>query len=227
MNITASELEILFFSLRVAALSTVLIVPPALFLAWAASSWRGRGAAFLEATCALPLVLPPTAIGFVLFRLLARNGPFGRLFDFLGREVLFTPAAAVIAASVMAFPLVFVSFRAALDASDRRLYDIARTLGANRMEAFLRVTVPLAWRGLTAGILLGYCRAIGEFGATVLIAGNIPGRTRTVAVAIYDRVQSGREEEASVFILFVVILAFAAVAAGEWLRSSQRRRFLG
>ena len=219
-----SDLPIVFFTLRMAALSTLLIAPFALALA--AWSWRaGAKGVLLDAVGALPLVVPPTAIGFVLLELLSRRAPVGRLLDRAGIDVLFTPKAVVIACGVMAFPLMFTAFRVAIETTERRYFDIARTLGATPLRAFARVTLPLAWRGLLSGVLLAFCRALGEFGATILIAGNIPGRTQTLALAIYDRVQAGRDAEAGALVIYVVVIAWLIVAASGVLIAQQRKRY--
>ena len=219
-----TDASIVFFTLRMAAISTLAITPFALALA--AWSWRaGAKGILLDALGALPLVLPPTAIGFVLLELLSRRAPFGRLLDRAGIDVLFTPKAVVIACGVMAFPLMFTAFRVAIETTERRYFDIARTLGATPLRAFARVTLPLAWRGLLSGVLLAFCRALGEFGATILIAGNIPGRTQTLALAIYDRVQTGRDAEAGALVVYVVVIAWLLVAASGVLIAQQRKRF--
>jgi len=198
-------MNVVAFTILIAAASTACIAP--LALALAAWSWRaGARAAVVDAIAALPLVLPPTAVGFILLQLLARRGPLGWL------HVLFTPAAVVIACGVMSFPLMFAAFRVALETTERRYFDLARTLGATPARAFFRVTLPLAWRGLLSGVLLAYCRAIGEFGATILVAGNIPGRTQTIALAIYDRVQEGRDADAALLVLYVVLIAASLTA---------------
>jgi molybdate transport system permease protein len=143
----------------------------------------------------------------------------------MGVDVLFTPKAVVMACGVMAFPLMFTAFRVAVETTERRYFDIARTLGATPLRAFVRVTLPLAWRGLLSGVLLAFCRALGEFGATILIAGNIPGRTQTLALAIYDRVQNGHDAEAGVLVFYVVAVAWVLVGASGLLITQQRRRF--
>lgn len=218
------DLDILVFTLKVAALSTALIAPVALFLV--AVTWRasGRVRALVDALATMPLVLPPTAVGFILLEVLSRRRFFGALLERMDVEVLFTPAAVVIACAVMSFPLVFAAFRSAVDDSNPRLFDIARTLGASPVAAFLRVTLPLSWRGLLAGIALAYCRAVGEFGATILIAGNIPGKTQTMALAIYERVQSGRESDAHPLLAYVIAIALITVVLVEMLRARMRRR---
>jgi len=170
-------------------------------------------------------VLPPTAVGFVMLEILSRRSPIGGFLERIGVEILFTPKAVVLACAVMSFPLMFTAFRVAIDTSDRRYYDVARTLGASPVRAFLRVTLPLAWRGLLSGLLLAFCRALGEFGATILIAGNIPGRTQTLALAIYDRVQNGNDAAAGVLVFYVVAVAWVIVGASGLLIAQQRKRY--
>ena len=206
-----------------AAISTVCIAPVALALA--AWSWRaGAKGLVLDALAALPLVVPPTAVGFVLLEILSRRSAVGALLERVGVEILFTPKAVVLACAVMSFPLMFTAFRVAIETTDRRYFDVARTLGASPVRAFARVTLPLAWRGLLSGVLLAFCRALGEFGATILIAGNIPGRTQTMALAIYDRVQNGNDHEAAVLVALVVGIAWVLVSISSILIMKQRRR---
>ena len=203
-------MNVVGFTVLIAAISTACIAPVALALA--AWSWRARAkGAVLDAVAILPLVLPPTAVGFLLLQLFAKRGPLGWM------HLLFTPAAVVIACGVMAFPLMFTAFRVALETTERRYFDLARTLGAPPLRAFFRITLPLAWRGLLSGVLLAYCRAIGEFGATILVAGNIPGRTQTIALAIYDRVQEGRDADAALLVLCVVLIAASLAGASTFL----------
>ena len=192
-------------------MSTLIVAPLATLLA--AISWRSRSNArtVVDAIATLPLVLPPTAVGFLLLQILSR-------------DILFTAAAVVIACAVMSFPLMFLAARAALDSSDVRYFDVARTLGATPLRAFSTVTLPLAWRGLLAGVLLAFCRAIGEFGATIIVAGNIPGRTQTLALAIYDRINSGNDNQAMQFVVYVILIAITAIIGSELLIRRQRRR---
>lgn len=198
-------------TLRVAVISTLIVAPLATVLA--AISWRARsrGRTFLDAIVLLPLVLPPTAVGFLLLHVLPR-------------EALFTVIAVVVACSVMSFPLMYLAARAAIDSSDIRYFDVARTLGATPLRAFSTVTLPLAWRGLLAGIILAFCRAIGEFGATIIVAGNIPGRTQTLALAIYDRINAGRDDQAMQLVVCVILIGVTAIVASELLVQHQRRR---
>ncbi|HUO85483.1 MAG TPA: molybdate ABC transporter permease subunit [Thermoanaerobaculia bacterium] len=219
-----SDLPILLFTLKIGLFSTLLVFPLALALAAVIRFLPAGPRVAVEVFGSLPLVLPPTAVGLLLLEMLSRDTPAGAFILNRGIEVLFTPTAVVVATSVMSFPLMFRSFRVAIDSVDPRYYGVARTLGAGPAGAFFRVVLPLSWRGLAAGVLLGWTRAIGEFGATVMVAGNIPGRTQTLALAIYQRVQSGREETAIPLVLFAVILALIAVAGSEWLSWTQTRR---
>ncbi len=218
------ELEIVLFTLKVAALSTLIITPLALGLAVLTRLMNRRLRTIVESISTLPLILPPTAVGFVLLDLFSRASPLGQLLDRAGIAVLFTPAAAVIAAGVMAFPLMFRAFRTAIETADFRYFDLARTLGSTPSSAFLRVILPLSWQGLLSGVLLAFCRALGEFGATILIAGSIPGRTQTLALAIYDHVQAGRTSDARILLVFVVVIAFTAIATSEVLMRRQQER---
>lgn len=209
-------------TIRVAIVSTLIVAPLAVILA--AISWRSRWRPVIDAVAMLPLVLPPTAVGFVLLEILSRNAPVGRFLQQAGIDFVFTVRAVVLACVVMSFPLMFLAARAAIDDSDPRYFDIARTLGASPLRAFATVTLPLAWRGLLAGVILAFCRAIGEFGATIMIAGNIPGRTQTLALAIYDRVNSGHDRDAVLLVVYVVLIAATAIIASEFLIRRQRRR---
>jgi molybdate transport system permease protein len=204
-------MSVIALTLQVAATSTLIVAPLATILA--AISWRvqSKMRSALDAVATLPLVLPPTAVGFLLLQVLPR-------------DLLFTVTAVVIACCVMSFPLMFLAARGAIDSSDIRYFDVARTLGASPLRAFVRVTLPLAWRGLLAGVILTFCRSLGEFGATMIIAGNIPGRTQTLALAIYDRLNAGHDREAMLFVIDVVIMAITAVVASELLVRRQRRR---
>lgn len=216
-------LHVFLFTLAIAAVSTICIAPIALLLA--AWSWRaGTRGLIVDAFGALPLVVPPTAIGFVLLEILSRRSPIGAFLQRIGVEILFTPKAVVLACAVMSFPLMFTAFRVAIETSDRRYFDVARTLGASPLRAFARVTLPLAWRGLLSGLLLAFCRALGEFGATLLVAGNIPGRTQTLALAIYDRVQNGSDHEAAILVAWVAGIAWVLIAVSSVLIAQQRRR---
>lgn len=215
---SAAELEVVSLSLRVAVLSTLLLLPPGIAAAALLARYRGPGRGALETLLSLPLVLPPTAVGLFLLELLA--GPLGGI----GASVVFTWKAVVLASAVMSFPLLVRSARAAFEDVDPRLVGIARTLGCSPLSAFVRVTLPLSWRGVLAGVVLAFSRALGEFGATVVVAGNIPGRTRTIALAVFHETQMGRDAAAMRLAALTVVLAFAALWTTEWLSRRRERR---
>jgi molybdate transport system permease protein len=212
--VTSEELQILGLTLRTAALSTLLIVPPGLAMAWLLARFRWRGKSLIETLVALPLVMPPVATGLILLQLFGRRGPLGWL------DVVFTWRAVVAAMMVMSFPLLVRAARVAFEEVNPRLEQIARTLGASDTRVFFTITLPLAARGIVSGMLLAFARAIGEFGATILVAGNIPGLTRTLSLAIYNHVQLGRDHEAFRLLGISVAIAFLAV----WMAEAFLRR---
>jgi molybdate transport system permease protein len=221
--VSAEDLGILWFTVRVALLAVALLAAPGLALGWALARKDFRGKALVETLVALPLVLPPVATGLLLLRLLGRRGPLGRAAQALfGADLAFTWRAVVAAMMVMSLPLLVRSARVAFEEVSPRLEAIARTLGAGEARVLMTVTLPLATRGIVAGLLLAFARALGEFGATILVAGNIPGRTTTIATGIYGYVQLGQDDSAFRLLAASVAIAFGAVLAGEtWLR---RRR---
>jgi molybdate transport system permease protein len=214
---SATEWGILGLTLRTAALATLLIVPPGLAVAWLLARYQWRGKSLVETLVALPLVMPPVATGLLLLQLLGRRGPIGRLLPF---DVVFTWRAVVTAMMVMSFPLLVRAARVAFEEVNPRLEQIARTLGARDARVFTTITLPLAARGIASGMLLAFARAIGEFGATILVAGNIPGRTTTLSLAIYNLVQLGRDGEAFRLLAVSVLVAFTAV----WITEAFLRR---
>ena len=221
---TAEDLSILGLTLRVAAISTALILPLGLAAGWALARWRGRGRTLVETALSLPIVLPPTAVGLVLLELLRRSGPLGRILDNAGIEILFTWKAVVIATAVMSFPLLVRPVRAAFEEIDPRLLGLARSLGRRPAMVFATVALPLAWRGIATGIVLAFSRALGEFGATILVAGSIPGRTQTLALAIFHRTQIGQDGAAMRLVLMTVVLAFFTVWTSEILSRRRERQ---
>lgn len=223
---TAEDLGILLLTLRVAAISTLAIAPPGLAAGWALARWRGKGRAVVETVLSLPLVLPPTAVGLLLLSLLRRSGPFGRLLDRAGIELLFTWKAVALATAVMSFPLLVRPVRAAFEEIDPRLLDLARSLGRRPFVVFATVALPIAWRGIATGLILAFSRALGEFGATILVAGSIPGRTQTLALAIFHRAQIGQDSAAFHLVLMTVALAFLAIWLTEHLSRRRETRAL-
>src|SRR6266478_8743054 len=198
----------LWLSLRVAALSTVLAFAGGLWIAYLLANRQFRGKDVLDAAVTLPLVLPPTVLGYYLLVLIGRASPLGALWEkFFGSPLVFTWKAAVVAALMHALPLLVKSARAALESVDRSLERAARNLGASEWRLFWRVTLPLARRSIMAAVALAFARSLGDFGVTLMVAGNIPGRTQTVAVAIYDAVESGNGAAARVLVLVVAAVA--------------------
>ena len=214
----ALECEIVGFTFWMAVLATVAIFPFGVALAWffARKSWPGKP--IVETLIALPLVMPPVATGLILLKLLGRKGPIGSfLHDHFDLEVVFTWRGVVAAMAVMSFPLLVRGARIAFEAVNPRLEQVATTLGASPFRVFLTVTFPLAIRGIIAGSVLAFARALGEFGATIPLAGNIPGKTTTLSVSIYSDIQLGHDRDAFRLLAVSVVLAFAAVWISEWL----------
>lgn len=217
-------LPITLFTLAVAAASTLCILPPGIALAWllARRDWPGKS--LVETLVTLPLVIPPVATGLVLLNLFGRQGMLGRfLEDTLGFEILFTWKAVLLATAVMSFPLLVRSARVAFEEVDPRLEKVARTLGAGPWRVFVTITLPLAKRGLIAGAVLAFARALGEFGATIMVAGYFVGQTATLSLGIYHLVQLGRDADALALAGVSVFLAYAAVFASERLVRRSRR----
>lgn len=214
---TAEDWQVARFTIWAALVSVILILPPGLALAWllARKNWRGK--TLVETLVTLPLVIPPVATGLILLYLFGKRGPIGKSLAQLGIDVVFTWKAVVIALSVMSFPLLVRSARAAFETVNIRFEDVARTLGASPLRVFFRISLPLAKRGIIAGIILSFARALGEFGATIMIAGNIPGRTSTMALEIFHSVQLGNDEHAWRLLSLSALIAFAAVWTSEWL----------
>lgn len=214
----AAEWQIVGFTLWVAALSTLTILPFGLALAWALARGNWPGKSIVETFVALPLVMPPVATGLILLEVFGRYGVVGGfLQDKLNLNIVFTWRAVLLALSVMSLPLLVRSARVAFESVNLRLEQIARTLGAGGVRVFFTITVPLAVRGLVAGMLLAFARALGEFGATIMVAGNIPGKTQTISLAIYQNVQLGQDTHAFHLLGVSVVLAFAAVWGSEFL----------
>lgn len=199
------------FTVMMAAIATVLVLPPALAIGWLLARRQFFGKSLLETIVSLPLVLPPVASGLVLLWLFGRRSPVGQALDAIGVEIIFTWKAVVVAMMAISFPLVTRSIRAGIEQVDLRYERIASTLGASDYRIVRTVTLPLAARGIAAGAVLGFSRALGEFGATIMVAGAIPGRTRTIAVGIYSLVETGREDAAWGLVVVAAMLSFGAI----------------
>jgi molybdate transport system permease protein len=208
----ADDAQVIGLTLGTAALSTLLIFPFGVALAWVLARRDWAGKSLVETVVALPLVMPPVATGLILLNLLGRRGPLGVLLqNAFGTEIVFTWKAIVAAMAVMSFPFLVRSARQAFEEINPRLEQVARTLGASQARVFATITLPLAKRGMLAGAVWAFARALGEFGATILVAGNIPGRTTTISVAIYSDIQLGDDGHAYQLMGISALLAFAAI----------------
>ena len=210
----------LALTLKVAAWATLAALLTGALMGCVLARYSFRGREVLDALCTLPMVMPPTVLGYYLIVLVGRRGWIGEwLWENFGISLMFTWQGAVVAATVVAFPLVFKSARAAFEGVDRQLENAARTLGASEARVLLRITLPLAWRGILAGTMPAFARAMGEFGATLMIAGNIPGRTQTLSLAVFDAVQAGQDDLANFLVIVTsVVCVLVLVGAGKLLR---------
>ncbi|MBY0497632.1 MAG: molybdate ABC transporter permease subunit [Cyanobacteria bacterium] len=208
---TAETWEIARFTVLMALLATTLVLPFAIATGWLLARRQFFGKALFETIVSLPLVLPPVASGLLLLWLFGRRSPVGQALDAAGIDIIFTWKAVVLSMMVISFPLVARSVRAGIEQVDRRYEQIAATLGAGSFRILRTITLPLASRGIAAGAILGFSRALGEFGATIMVAGAIPGRTRTIAVGIYTLVETGREDAAWGLLVIAALLAFGAI----------------
>ncbi|SAL35015.1 molybdate transport system permease protein [Burkholderia sp. D7] len=208
----------LLLSLKVAGWATAIDVVLGVAVAFGLSRWRSSARELVDSLLTLPLVMPPTVLGFYLLVLLGRRGVIGAWLDKFDIQLVFTWQGAVIASAVVAFPLVLKSARTAFETVDPQFERAARTLGISEAAVFFRVTLPLAARGILAGALLAFARALGEFGATLMIAGNLPGRTQTLSVAVYAAVQAGDDSTANILVIVTsVTCVVILLAAGRLL----------
>ncbi len=226
LTVSPLEVEALTLSLRVALWSVLTSLPAGLLVAWLLARREFIGKSALNAVIHLPLVLPPVVVGYLLLVLLGREGPLGRLlYDLFGISLPFTWEGAALAAAVMAFPLMVRAMRLSLEGVDRRLEAAARTLGARPIGVFVTITLPLMAPGIVVGALLGFARSLGEFGATITFAANIPGETRTLPLALYTLTQTpGGESAALRLAALSVTLSLAALAASEYAARRLRAR---
>jgi len=211
----------LWLTLKIALLATLLAGAVGIALGWWMSQRRFAGKNFVDALLMLPMVLPPTVLGYYLIVVIGRNGVLGQYLDrWFGINLMFTWQGAVIAASLVSLPLIYKAARAAFEDVDGRFLHAARTLGAGEAEIFLRIALPLAVRGIAAGLMLAFARAMGEFGATLMIAGNLPGKTQTLSIAIYDAVQAGNDAQALWLTLVIsVVCVVVLVVSGRMLQA--------
>ena len=210
----------LMLTLKVAAWATLLATVAGVLIAYALVRLRFPGREVLDAMMTLPMVMPPTVLGYYLLVLVGRRGPIGGWLEAnFGITLIFTWQGAVIAAAVVALPLVYKGARAALEGVERQFEQAARVLGKSEFSVFLQVTLPLAWRGILAGAMLAFARAMGEFGATLMVAGSLPGRTQTLSIAVYEAVQAGKDNVANFLVIVTSVVCIAILlASGRLLR---------
>ena len=204
----------LFLTLKIALTATGIVLLAGVASAYVLNRYSFWGSQIIDAICTLPMVMPPTVLGYYLLVVFGRRGWLGAwLEQNLGIQLIFTWQGAVIASASVAFPLVYRSARASLGGVDHHLENAARVLGAGEAKVFFRVSLPLAWRGVFAGTMLAFARAMGEFGATLMIAGSIPGKTQTISIAIYEAVQAGQDSVANFLVLLTSLVCVSILAA--------------
>ena len=205
------------FTALMAACATLVALPPGVALAWLLARRSFYGRSIVETLASLPLVMPPVATGLLLLWVLGRRNPIGRTLDAAGIDIVFTWKAVVIAMAVMSLPIIVLTARAGFEQLNTRYEQMAATLGAAPLRIFFTITLPLASRSLIAAALLGFARSLGEFGATIIVAGGIPGQTQTLSVAIYNATEVGRDADAVGLIAVSVALAFTAMLGSNWI----------
>jgi molybdate transport system permease protein len=222
---TEAERDVILLSVQVAALAVAVSLVPGVLVGWLLARWEHPLRPLVQGVVMLPLVLPPVVTGYLLLFLLGRSRPLGHAWHALtGGHIAYTTAACVIAAAVVGFPLLVEAIRLSMLAVDRRLEQVSRSLGRGPVDTFLRVTLPLALPGVTTGAVLSFARALGEFGATIVLAGNVAGETRTIPVAVYTLLNvRGGEAAAARLVAVSVVLALAALLGSFWLSARRRR----
>ena len=201
----------LWISLKTAFLATIITSIIGIFISYKMANYKGRGRGFIDGIFTLPLILPPTVIGFFLLLICGKNGFVGKIFMSFNKNIIFSWSATVIAATVVAFPMMYRTCRSAFEQIDKNMISAARTLGLSETKIFFKIAIPLAWPGIIGGLVLSFARALGEFGATLMIAGNIPGRTQTMPVAIFFAVESGDMNKAMLWVLIIVAISFIMI----------------
>lgn len=221
------DLSPMWISLKTALTATVITF----FIGIAAAQWianyKGKFKGILDTVFTLPLVLPPTVVGFFLLLIFGINGPLGKILLKLGTTIIFSWSATVISAVVVSFPLMYKTSRAALEQIDRNIVNAARTLGVSEWRVFWKITLPLAWPGIAAATILSFARALGEFGATLMVAGNIPGKTQTIPVAIYFAAEGGEMNTALIWVILIVIISTTVILLMNYWTDNQRKFISG
>jgi molybdate transport system permease protein len=219
------DLSPMWISLKTASVATLVTFLLGILAAWFMVNARTRFKGLIDGIFTLPLVLPPTVLGFFLLLIFGQNGPIGRMLYNLGTTVIFTWQATVISASIVAFPLMYKTVKASFEQIDRDILNAARTLGASEWKMFWKVTFPISWPGIAAGTILAFARALGEFGATLMIAGNIPGKTQTIPIAIYFAVEGGEMTKALIWVLLIFTISLASIVIMNYWTNRKYRIF--
>ncbi|MDR3599818.1 MAG: molybdate ABC transporter permease subunit [Desulfosporosinus sp.] len=215
----------LLISLRAAIIATIVTFFFGIAAACFVSGYRGKFKGLIDGVLTLPLVLPPTVVGFLLLILFGKNGPLGKLLMALGTSVIFSWPATVIAASVVAFPLMYRTVRSAFEQIDQNIIYAARTLGVSEWKIFWKITIPLSWPGVAAGTVLAFARALGDFGATLMIGGNIPGKTLTIPAAIFFAAEGGEMRKALIWVILIFIISLIVMTLMNYWTDYQRKMF--
>ena len=201
----------LWISLKTAFLATIITSIIGIFISYKMANYKGRGRGFIDGIFTLPLILPPTVIGFFLLLICGKNGFVGKIFMSFNKNIIFSWSATVIAATVVAFPMMYRTCRSAFEQIDKNMISAARTLGLSETKIFFKIAMPLAWPGIIGGLVLSFARALGEFGATLMIAGNIPGKTQTMPLAIFFQVQAMNYKGAMLWVATIVAISVVMI----------------
>lgn len=213
----------LWISLKTAFLATIITSIIGIFISYKMANYKGRGRGLIDGVFTLPLILPPTVIGFFLLLICGKNGFVGKIFMSFNKNIIFSWSATVIAATVVAFPMMYRTCRSAFEQIDKNMISAARTLGLSETKIFFKIAIPLAWPGIIGGLVLSFARALGEFGATLMIAGNIPGKTQTMPVAIFFAVEGGDMNKAMLWVLIIVVISFIMIfLLNYWCDTQQK-----
>lgn len=201
----------LWISLKTALTATVITFIIGILVSYIMANYKGRGKGIIDGILTLPLILPPTVVGFFLLLLLGKNGLLGGIMLSFDKNIIFTWTATVIAATVVSFPMMYRTCRSAFEQIDKNMILAARTLGLSESKIFFKIAIPLAWPGIIGGLVLSFARALGEFGATLMIAGNIPGKTQTMPIAIFFAVEGGDMDKALLWVVIIVAISFSMI----------------
>lgn len=219
------DISPLIISIKTALTSTIITFVFGILIAYKMTCYKGKYQSFIDTVLTLPLILPPTVVGFFLLIIIGKNGPIGILLENLDINLIFTWSATVISAAVVSFPIMYRTSRGAFEQIDEDLISAARTLGLSNKKIFLRIIIPLAYPGIISAIVLSFARALGEFGATLMIAGNIPGKTQTMPIAIFFAVESGDMNQAMLWVLIIIGIASSVIVLSNLTLNSKQRKF--